>query len=177
MVKGKLPDGTEIPVFSFTEFKQGIADLPRRYAVVMDFELAKNAKNGNQSFDDLKDDPLMIVRAGGVEAAAAYLDKARDRNHSKVMGSWHSFDEINRDQTQARILFMAGNQGGVSALQTADLANRERGYAGIWSTHYRTPIHVEYGLRGDSSMINTARYVAVAPRSAKASLRDVPFAA
>ncbi len=75
---GHLPDGTEIPVFSFDEIKQGIANLPRRYAVVMDFELARTSKCGFVSFDDLKKDPLMIVRAGGIDAAARYLDKAKD---------------------------------------------------------------------------------------------------
>jgi len=89
VVDGKLFDGSEIPVFPYNEFKQGVADLPRRYAVVLDFETAKNSKSGKETFDDLKDDPLMIVRAGGVEAAAAYLDKARDRNESAVMGNWH----------------------------------------------------------------------------------------
>jgi len=177
VVEGKLPDGTEIPVFQFDEFKRGITDLPRRYAVVMDFDMAKNSRSGNQAFDDLKDDPLMIVRAGGVEAAAAYLDKARDRNHATVTGSWHSFDEIDPDQPQARILFLAGNEGGISADTNADLADRARGNAGIWSTHYRTPVHTEYGLRGDSSMINTARYVAVAPRNVATGVRNLPFAA
>jgi hypothetical protein len=177
VVEGKLPDGTEIPLYPFDEFKQGVRNLPRRYAVVMDFETAKNSKTGSQTFDELKDDPLMIVRAGGVEAAAAYLDRARDRNHATLMGSWHSFGDIDPDQPQARILFMAGNEGGATAEQTSDLANRARGNAGIWSTHYRTPIYVEYGLRGDSSMINTARYVAVAPRNEATSVRYLPFVA
>ena len=70
LVEGRLPDGTEIPVFPFDEFKQGITKLPRRYAVVMDLEKARKSKCGYASFDELKDDPLMIARAGGVEAAA-----------------------------------------------------------------------------------------------------------
>ena len=62
---GHLPDGTEIPVYPFDEFKRGVAGLPRRYAVVLDFETATKCKSGYQAFDDLKDDPLMILRAGG----------------------------------------------------------------------------------------------------------------
>ena len=175
VLEGKLPDGTEIPVFVFDEFKRGIADLPRRYAVVMDFETAKNSKSGNETFDALKDDPLMMVRAGGVEAAAAYLDKARDRHKSPVMGNWHSFNDINPDQPQTRILFLAGTEGGASTEIHRDLASKEQGYIGIWGTHYRIPIDAEFGLRGDSSMINMARYVAVAPRNVSTSLRYLDF--
>jgi len=42
--QGKLPDGSEIPVYPFAEFKRGVANLPRRYGVVLDFELARQAK-------------------------------------------------------------------------------------------------------------------------------------
>ena len=37
------------------------------------------------------------------------------------------------------------------------------------------PIEAEYGIRADTAMINPARYVAVAPRSAATALRDLPF--
>ena len=175
MLDGKLPDGTEIPVFSFDEFERGVADLPRRYAVVLDFETARKSKSGTETFDDLKDDPLMIVRAGGVEAATAYLDKARDRHKTAVMGNWHAFNDIDPDQPQTRVLFLAGSEGGVNTEVHYDLASRQQGYVGVWGTHYRIPIDAEFGLRGDTSMINMARYVAVAPRSVSTSLRDLPF--
>ena len=175
VLEGKLPDGAEIPVFSFGEIKRGVADLPVRYAVVMDFETAKKSKSGNETFDNLKDDPLMMVRAGGAEAAAAYLDKARDRHKSAVMGNWHSFNDIDPDQPQARILFLAGTEGGASTEVHRDLTSRQQGYVGIWGTHYRIPIDAEFGLRGDSSMINMARYVAVAPRNVSTSLRYLDF--
>ncbi len=177
VLEGKLPDGAEIPVFPFDEFKRGVADLPWRYAVVMDFEMAKKSKNGNETFDDLKDDPLMTVRAGGVEAAAAYLDKATDRHTTAVMGSWHSFNDIDPDQPQARILFLAGTEGGAGTEVHRDPASQQQGYIGIWGTHYRIPIDAEFGLRGDSSMINMARYVAVAPRNVSTSLRYLDFEA
>ncbi len=175
LLDGKLPDGTELPVFLFKEFKNGIADLPRRYAVVLDFETAKSSNNGNAAFDGLKDDPLMIARAGGVEAAAAYLDKARDRKTSAVMGSWHCLNDITPDQPQTRVLFLGGNEGGAETEVQRDLTSTERGSIGSWGTHSRVPIEAEYGIRGDSSMINMARYVAVAPRNVSTSLRDLPF--
>ena len=46
ILEGRCPDGAEIPVFSDSEFRQGITDLPRRYAVVMDFETARTSKCG-----------------------------------------------------------------------------------------------------------------------------------
>jgi hypothetical protein len=179
VLEGKLPDGTEIPVFPFEEFKLGVADLPMRYAVVLDFETARKSTRGNATFDDLdlKDDPLMIVRAGGVDAAAAYLDKARDRHNSTVMGNWHSFNDIDPDQPQTRVLFLAGTEGGAKTEVYRDMTSKERGYIGIWGTHYRIPIDAELGLRGDTSMINLARYVAVAPRNGATTLRYLPFAA
>ena len=70
MLEGRCPDGTEIPVFPFSDFRKGISDLPRRYAVVMDFETARTSACGLTSFDELKDDPLMIVRAGGLHQGA-----------------------------------------------------------------------------------------------------------
>ena len=174
---GQLPDGSEIPVFSYNEFKQGIPDLPRRYAVILDLETAKNSNSGNVAFDDLKDDPLMIVRAGGVEAAAAYLDRARARNKSAVMGSWHYFREIDPDQPQTRVLFLGGVEGGAKTEVYRDLTSKEQGYVGIWGTHYRIPIEAEYGIRGDTAMINMARYVAVAPQKESTSLRYISFGA
>ena len=168
LLAGKLPDGTEIPVFSFDEFNRGVADLPRHYAVVMDFEVAKHCRSGYEKFDDLKDDPLMIVRAGGVEAAATYLDKARNRHNTATMGSWHSFQSIkDLDQPQTRVPNLAGNKGGIGS---EDDDGHLYGY------------DAEYGMGGDSSihntsMINVARYVACAPRDASTSVRHLPFTA
>ncbi|MCH7537880.1 MAG: hypothetical protein IID57_08510 [Proteobacteria bacterium] len=168
VLDGKLPDGSEIPVFSFDELNRGIADLPRHYAVVMDFEMARNCRSGYEKFDDLKEDPLMIIRAGGIEAAAAYLDKARDRHNTATMGSWHPFNSIlDLDQPQTRVPNLAGNKDGVGS-------EEEDGHLYGYDA--------DYGMGGDSSihntsMINVARYVAVAPRDASTSVRNLPFTA
>jgi len=166
LLDGSLPGGSEIPLFSYDEFTRVVADLPRNYAVVMDFAMAMDCRSGYEKFDDLKDDPLMIVRAGGVEAAAAYLDKARSRHNTAKMGSWHPFNSINDlHQPQTRVPNLAGNRGGVG---TEDDDGHLYGY------------DAEYGMGGDSSihntsMINVARYVAVAPRDATKSVRYLPF--
>jgi hypothetical protein len=160
VLEGKLPDGSEIPVFQFAEFKRGIARLPLRYAVILDFEMARKSTRGYDPFDVLKDEPNMIVRAGGVEPLAAYLDKARARHNTKVMGNWHPYNRIDPDQPQTRIPFLAGNLGGVG---TEDDDDADYGY------------DAEYGMGGDACIHNMARYVAVAPRNASTSLRYLPF--
>ncbi len=174
-VEGKLPDGTEIPVFSFNELKRGISNLPRRYAIVMDFDMARTSKRGYASFDELKEDPLMIARAGGVEAAAAYLDKAQGYYKTAVMGNWHRYNDMNPDQPQTYIQFLFDCLGGAS--EKVDPASRLQGDADSWFTHYRVSRDSGFGLRGDSAMINTARYVAVAPRIESTSVRHLPFVA
>jgi hypothetical protein len=160
VLNGILPDGSEIPVFQFDEFKRGAADLPLRYGVISDFEMARKSTRGYDPFDVLKDEPNMIVRAGGVEPLAAYLDKARDRHNTTVMGNWHPYNRIDPEQAQTRIVFLAGNEGGVC---TEDDDDKDYGY------------DAEYGMGGDACIHNMARYVAVAPRNVSTSLRYLPF--
>jgi hypothetical protein len=159
-LEGKLPDGSMIPTYTFDEFKKGISSLPIRYGVILDFELARLSKRGYETFETLKDDPNMIVRAGGIEANIAYLDKFRNRHDTKVMGNWHPYNRIDPDQPQTRIPFLAGNKGGIFS-QGDD--PEEWGY------------DCEYGMGGDACIHNMARYIAVAPRDVSTSLRDLDF--
>jgi hypothetical protein len=160
VLAGKLPDGTQVPVYPFAEFKRGVTDLPMRYGVILDFEMARKSKNGYESFEVLKNEANMIVRAGGVEPLAAYLDKFRDRHNTELMGNWHPYNHIDPDQPQTRIPFLAGNKGGVGS---EDEDSYLYGYDS------------EYGLGGYAAMVGMARYVAVAPRDVSASLQDLDF--
>jgi hypothetical protein len=160
VLEGKLPDGTEIPVYPFEEFKRGIAGLPIRYGVILDFEMARKSLRGYETFENLKDEPNMIVRAGGVEANIAYLDRFRDRHNTKLMGNWHPYNRIDPDQPQTRIPFLAGNRGGVNTEGDDD---QDWGY------------DCEYGMGGDACIHNMARYIAVAPRDVSTSLRNLDF--
>jgi hypothetical protein len=161
VLEGRLPDGTEIPVYPFDEFKRGITNLPMRYGVILDFELARQSTRGYDPFEVLKDEPNFVVRAGGVEAAAAYLDKAQARHNTKVMGNWHPYNRIDPDQPQTRVAFLAGNKSGVG---TEDDDDHLYGY------------DAEYGMGGDASLGGMARYVAVAPRDLSTDLRHLDFA-
>ena len=161
VLEGKLPDGSEIPVYPFTEFKQGIADLSRRYGVVLDFKVAKKGKRGYVSFDVLKDDPNMIVRAGGAEPLAVYLDKAQAWHNTELMGSWHDHNRIDPSQPQSRILSLGGNGGGINS------EGKDQGLQG-------------WGFGADDGISATwpagmARYVAVASHDESTSLRDLDF--
>ena len=160
VLEGKLPDGAEIPVFPFNEFKRGVVDLPMRYGVILDFEMAKKSKSGYETFDALRDEPNMIVRAGGVEPLAAYLDKARDRHNTKVMGNWHPYNRIDPDQPQTRMLFLAGNKGGVGS------EGKDQGLGWGYDT--------DDGM-GAAWPAGLARYVAVAPRNESTSLKNLDF--
>ena len=160
VLDGRLPDGTGIPVYSFEEFKCRIADLPMRYGVISDFEMMRKSTRGYETFEVLREEPDMIVRAGGVEPLAAYLDAAQKRHETGVMGNWHLYNRIDPDQPQTRILFLAGNLGGTGTDNDND---HLYGY------------DAEYGIGGDASMHNMARYVAVAPRNSATSLRYLPF--
>jgi len=158
---GRLPGGSEIPVYPFAEFKEGIANLPRRYGVVLDFEVARQAKRGYERFEVLKDEPNMIVRAGGVGPLAAYLDRFQARNNTELMGNWHPYNRIDPSEPQVRIPFLAGNKGGTGS----EGKNQGLGWG----------YDAEYGLGGDASTVGMARYVAVAPRNVATSLQNLDF--
>ena len=159
LLRGRLPDGTELPIYEFDAFRQGIADLPWRYGVVLDFDTAKKSETGYVNFDVLRDDPIMICRAGGVDAAAAYLDKARKRNDTSKMKIVHGHDQIDPDELQTLLLTLGGNKGGVGSAGHEGLS---WGYGEDWGLSASGPVGMD-------------RYVAVAPRNASTSLQHLDF--
>ena len=111
LLAGKLADGIQIPVYSFTDFREGVKDLPRRYAVVLDFDTAKATTSGYQDIQGLRDNPLVIMRAGGSVGANALIDYAAQRYNQ--YGNWHPFNAINADETQGRVLFVGDDGSGL----------------------------------------------------------------
>ena len=102
----------------------------------------------------------MIVRAGGVESLAAYLDKAKARRNTELMGNSHAYNWIDPKQPQARLLNLGGNKGGVGS------EGKDQGLG--------------WGYDSDDGMGTTwpggfARYVAVAPRDESTSLSNLDF--
>ncbi len=161
LIDGKLPDGAEIPIYAYSEFRNGIAGLPMRYGVVLDFELARKSPSGYERFEVLKQDPLMIVRAGGAEAATKYLDKAAARHGTERMGTGHPFNRIDPSQPQTRLLNLGGNRGGTNS------EGKDEGLG--WG------YDEDWGISGNNGLVDMARYVAVAPRDPSTSLQYLDF--
>jgi hypothetical protein len=159
LLRGRLPDGTEFPIYDFDAFRQGVSDLPLRYGVVLDFEMAKKSETGYVEFDALRDHPIMICRAGGVDAAAVYLDKARKRNDTSKMQIEHGHAQINPDEPQTCLLTLGGNKGGLGSEGHEGLS---WGYGEDWGLSASGPVGMD-------------RYVAVAPRNASTSLQNLDF--
>ncbi len=151
ILEGRLPNGDQISMYSYSDFRNGIDVLPMRYGVVIDFDLARKSKRGYESFDALAEDPNMIIRAGGTEQNVAYLEKFRRRHGTQLMGNWHPYNRIDPDQPQTRVPFLAGNRGGVES----EGKNQGLGWG----------YDAEYGMGGDASMVGMGRYIAVAPKS------------
>ena len=159
LLRGRLPDGTEFPVYAFEEFRQGVAGLPWRYGVVLDFATAKASATGYVAFDVLCDDPVTICRAGGVEAAAAYLEKSGKRNDTKKMQVSHRHNGIDPREPQARLLTLGGNRGGAGSEGHEGLS---WGYGEDWGFSASGPVDM-------------GRYIAVAPRDTSTSVLYLDF--
>ena len=159
LLRGRLPDGTEFPVHDFAEFRQGVAALPRRYGIVLDYRTAKESLAGHVPFEALRGDPVTICRAGGVEATAAYLEKARLRNNTGKMRVWHRHNTIDPDEPQTRLLNLGGNRGGVGSEGHEGLS---WGYGEDWGISASGPVDM-------------GRYVAVAPRNLSNDVQHLDF--
>jgi len=159
--RGQLPDGSTIPMYAYDEISQGASDPPVQHGIVLDFQLAKRSTSGYELFRNLKRDPLMICRAGGPDAAAAYLDKAAARHNTRRMGSFHPFNRIDPDQPQTRLLNLGGNRGGLNS------EGRDEGLG--WG------YDEDWGISGNNGLVDMARYVAVAPRDPSKSVQYLDF--
>ena len=127
--------------------------------MVLDFETAKASATGHVPFDDLRNDPVTVCRAGGAGAAAAYLEKARERNDTVRMQVSHRHNDINPDEPQTRLLNLGGNRGGIGS----------EGYEGpSWG------YGEDWGIAA-SGPVDMGRYVAVAPRDLSTGVQDLDF--
>ena len=159
LLAGKLPDGTTFPLYNYSHFLTVAEDgLPRRYGVTLPFDLAAASKNGYTTFTKLKEDPVMIVRAGGYMRATAYLDMFSNRHGTNKMGAWNVFERVDPSAwdfyPQTHVTKLAGNFGGVGSDGSGD----QWGY------------NSDYGIGGDASITNRGRYIgALVVRSSSSS--------
>lgn len=112
LLDGKLPDGTEIPVYSFEEFKT--ADLPTRYAVVLDLNMARSTKSEFNNIYTLNESPLFIARAGGVVPAKEFLEKFFE-NGDQRFGNMHNYEDIGDYQPTGKLLILGKDRLGVTS--------------------------------------------------------------
>jgi hypothetical protein len=125
LLEGKLPDGTKLPLFEFSEFAKGIEDLPRRYAVIMDYETAKSAAYSlSRPLKDMRSDPLLIVNCGGPYYVEAYLEKLASRGQETV-GGWYPFQHAwNHDQFNSSYILYTNASGNTLAMGLAGTPSR-----------------------------------------------------
>ena len=133
LLEGKTATGRDLPLFSYQEF--------RNYE------------------GRLRDNPLMVCRAGGESAAHAYLDKFMKRNNTKKMLFAHKLKSIDPSQPQTRLISLGGNSGGAGSEGHDGL---DWGYGEDWGLAATGPVDM-------------GRYVGVAPRDIQNSLQLLQF--
>ena len=112
LLKGVLPDGTSIQIYTLEDIKKGsIPDPFGRYAVALDFEVAKATSSGYHKKEGFMNNPLVLVRAGTLECLEEYFDKAKDSDGD--VGNHHRLGEIDPHQAQGRVLFVDFDHNGL----------------------------------------------------------------
>ncbi|KHO46485.1 MAG: hypothetical protein QS98_C0003G0093 [archaeon GW2011_AR3] len=107
LLKGKLPDGRDIEVYSFSDYRRGIANLPRGHAIVLDASQISQSRSEDQFLDTLLEDPLFISRVGGQRKAEAFLHRVRQRYNTETYPNIHNFDET--DFSKPHVYFLTFN--------------------------------------------------------------------
>lgn len=112
LLEGKLPNGENIKLHSFKDFKKETAKLPLKYGIVIDFAIAKKTKSDYHNKKAFLKNPLVIARAGGEEYLERYFDK--QKSEDEQVGNWHPFNSIDPLQYQGRLLFLYSNYNGLN---------------------------------------------------------------
>jgi hypothetical protein len=111
LLKGVLPNGENIELYTIDDIKRRIPEPFGRYAVWMPAEVAKSKSSGYHSKTDFMDNELVIARAGTLEYLDAYFEEAKKSDGT--VGNWHRLGEIDFSQPQGRVLFLGGSCGGL----------------------------------------------------------------
>jgi len=111
LLKGVLPNGENIELYTIDDIKRGIPEPFGRYAVWMPAEVAKSKSSGYHSKTDFMDNELVIARAGTLEYLDAYFEEAKKSDGT--VGNWHRLGEIDFSQPQGRVLFLSTDCDGL----------------------------------------------------------------
>ena len=128
VVGGKFEEN--IPVYTVDNLKKGISPFGR-YAVLVNFEIAKATKSGYHSKSEFMNNEVVIARAGTLEYLDKYFEKAKGTSGDAKdkVGSWHRFTKIDPQQPQGRLLFLNNNYNGLNGTDYLDNSGRFVGVA------------------------------------------------
>ena len=115
-------------IFSFNELKKQTV-LPRSYAVVIDFDVAKNTVSGFQDADKLSENPIFVARTGTVEQATEYVKKTKIVHKTNKLGNWHQLNSIDPTQPQGRVPYFGNYYGCFDVLNSINDDGRPVGVA------------------------------------------------
>lgn len=110
LLRGGLPDGGEIRLFSYDELLAGAAEPYLRdnkpFGVVRTLTTARETTSGYQSIEGLEGDSQVIVYTGGKSRAEAYVPRSEAKFKTRMLAVRHPFnlDGFNPDTAQARVL-------------------------------------------------------------------------
>ena len=108
-----LLEGHILPIFQYADFKSGISNLPREYAIVRDFCSEKEFPTDKYFARDyylsmLKEVPRIISLAGGVENLENCFDLLNLHCGLQEMRYSHSLHDIDPEQAQGRFVEVHG---------------------------------------------------------------------
>ncbi|MDD3175265.1 MAG: hypothetical protein PHU51_02200 [Candidatus Nanoarchaeia archaeon] len=104
LLNGKI-NGESIEIYSIDDVMKGNIKNPfGKYAIVLDFDVAKNTKSDYFDKKDFMKNPLVLARAGTLEYLDVYFEKAK---HSDgTVGNSHRLNDIDPKQPQGRVLYL-----------------------------------------------------------------------
>ena len=109
LLKGILPSGESINLYTIDDVKRGVPEPFGRYAVWMPAEAAKTTASNWHKKKEFMENPHVIARAGTLEHLDDYFEKAK---HENQVGNWHRLGEIDFRQPQDRLLFVGNANNG-----------------------------------------------------------------
>lgn len=104
-----LLEGHILPIFHYADFKKGISNLPREYAVVRDFHPRTEVPSDNHQYlNTLKEIPRVISLAGGVENLENCLELLNLQHSVKTLDYSHPLHHLDPEQPQGRFVEVHG---------------------------------------------------------------------